>query len=785
MKNYIAILMAALSIISCEKDNASITKETDGKVELSFKATLSPMPMLTKSMGEQPTIAELKLYVFGTAGILKECVSATCTKVSGNQYSFTASLSPQSGETSIHFIASGQSTGTFSQTTESALISSMYDEDGRDSYWQRVILDYGISEGMSLGDITLVRNYAKITLSSEAPNFTLLGYSLVNTPVRGYVAPYYGGKFLENFQNKSFTQIKAEYAGDGRIKSRINTALPSQYDLNAKYMYPRLYFDPQFPTYIMAKGSYNDGTSSYIGYYKVNLSDENGYVPVYRNFHYAFNITNVYHRGSSTPEDAATTPGTGHLMVDLETTQPIEITDGKQRLELEYTSKVFHASGTDDLTIAYYPDASSSNPDNSQIRIIGASGDVLSGITQVSTTTYRLTIKEPQSGMLKQRVEVVAGDLREEMTFYSIKDLQISATCDPSIVDINKGAQTDLCVSLPADLPHVVFPVYFKISVEKNSLSPRDNAISLAQANGEFWFNYRLDYDKYSSLQSPSTGRRLLRLPFETNKEESASRIYVSCDLSDEVSTEFRNKSYSSFSGLSFGDWAAIATAESTPVSFSFSMPSSEPVDICLNGLESMDSRLVEVGSNSTFGTKTYRFSGATAGTNSVSLRTTKSFKYLRAELSAQGYRNANYALRALLEDESVKVTFNSTNFTSGNKYTFTNAGYYLKIKTGSNTSYSSVNMKKNDSFTFSTTQGVKIKKMTFKLTVNERGLKCSTGSMSGETGTTPTWTGSSTSITLSCKDTQTADPIFGLWPKWNSFETGVIYLQNVYVEEN
>lgn len=42
----------------------------------------------------------------------------------------------------------------------------------------------------STGTITLIRNFAKVTMKNSAANFELISFKVFNTPNKGYIAPY-------------------------------------------------------------------------------------------------------------------------------------------------------------------------------------------------------------------------------------------------------------------------------------------------------------------------------------------------------------------------------------------------------------------------------------------------------------------------------------------------------------------------------------------------------------------------------------------------------------------
>lgn len=663
-KYTLALSLGSLMAIGCLKEEPMqpIAQEASGKVEVSFNITVPELPVVTRSSAN-PTMNSLVIYVFGDSGILKEYEKATLAHVSGNRYTYTAHLSPQSGSVRLHFVANGPdpATNPTAEFTETGLISSFYTENSNgsisDAYWQRLILPYGISNTTSFPDIAMIRNYSRIALTCSASNFALKGFAIVNLPVRGYIAPYCSNRFIDNYENKSYNQIHTEYSGDGRVKDRFYTAIPSTFDLSDKYMYPRVTFDPARPTFIIAYGTFTDGSGvNHDCYYKVNIEDGTNYMPVYRNFKYHFNITKVNEQGASSASIAAQTPGTGNLMVDVETSQTSDVQAGDALLKLQYTSKVFYGAQTAYLNVSYYPDYTHNpnNVDNSLISIDGdGSGDVLSSFTR-SGNRFVLQVKAPRDQMQMQEVVVRAGDIHQTITLYSITSLQLSASIgQPTstagylnpLVDVKKNTPVDVYVDVPSGLPHHVFPLVLNIDVAQNTLSPHSNDISVIRTGNDYYFQTILDYDEYTSLQNIGGGRSRLVLHFLTNNAESASAVVVSCPTANTMNLSFRNINPKQFTNLSYGDYSDLTPRQGENINFNFTTTSTDPVTVTLTGLTSNDSRLTLISTDAANGISTYRFT-PTNGTNSLSLKTTASYNYLRVGLSANGYKDNSFSLR-------------------------------------------------------------------------------------------------------------------------------------------
>lgn len=702
MKKIIYIISAVavlFSLFSCAKEEGSLQEATlkDGKVELSFDVTLPEMPVhATKAFSDDATLSSMVLYIFGGAGTLKEYDKATLVRVSPNKYTFSVKVTPQRSEAHVHFVANGPDPDISAPTeyTESGLISSLYTESTstvKDAYWQKVTLPYGIGPSTTFSGLELVRNFSKITLSVDpsVTNFTMSGYALVNTPTRGYIAPYCSGdgRFIENFQNKSFDQIRAEYGTDGRVKERFNTALPTaaDMDMQPKYTFGRIKYDASTPTYIIVHGIFTDAAgASHDCFYKVNITDDSGYMPLFRNFHYILTIKSVNIQGSASPEDASHTPGTGDVMVDVETTQTSSVFNGDEKLELEYTSKVFNSAQTDRLTVRFYPDAVN-NPtyvDNSRISWEGdGSGDVLSSFSR-NSTEFLLSVKAPSSTMRRQEIVVHAGGIRQVLTLYSITNIPIEVSSgqpyasDPSqlssTVDVKVQTPVDIQVRIPSGLPDHVFPIVFKVALMNNTLGPKDSHVVVRQENGGCYFTRTLDATEYKSLPLTGSGsneRRRLTLHFETNVPLSATTVTVSSPLTNSASSEIRNIAYKRFTDLQYSDYSHIKVGDGNPVTFSFRTQSTDPVTIVFNGLvpAAGETRLTHISSDAAAETDTYILNSPVNGLNTLSLKTNSHYNYLCAKLSADGYMTERKGLRRVAEP--IVIPTNYTYFPRNKTY--------------------------------------------------------------------------------------------------------------------
>lgn len=676
-KQLLTILCLALSFWACNRETIP-TQEAEGRFTLTFEASFPAMRATTKSLSEEPGLQNLYIAVFGPSGALNEYVRATTLNGPdpSGRYTFSVNLTPIDGPVSLHFIANGPASLPYG--FEDSLISSLVnhiDDALPDSYWQRLILQGGLHQGIDLsafGDIVLIRNYCKLSLRSSTSDLRLIGYELINTPTVCHTALYINGAFVDNYQNMTYDQVRARYAGSGWTNLSFNTGIKSDLqtgetglDYNAsyygstaaQYMYQRSLVSSSVPTFIIAKGEYSDGN---VYYYKINLTNDNGYIPLFRNFHYDFNITQVNAAGALTPYAAAQGSGSGDVFVDIHTSFDSELSDGAgANLQVGYTEKVFSEGGEYILPVRYTVNnilknediRFSAEGDETTLSTSLPDGAVISGGTVVNDEIV-YTVKNP-SVFARQRVNLIAGSFHEILTFYSQAPIEIRANCNPGVVAPGLGKSVNLEVRIPNYLYPVIFPLTLDIKVVENSLSPsQGSGLSVVSERGDssvgsFAYRYILSYDQYQALSSNS-GFRLLNIPFTTSKENSASSVIVTTDRSNPAVTSFSNSTPSgSFSGLNFDNYEDVTPAQGLPIIFNYSTSTIADMSVTLGpGFEPANSYLTLVGTDNN-GNRTYRLGVVSSGIHQLSLKTTASYTSgLGVTLSAQGYSQASKTLQ-------------------------------------------------------------------------------------------------------------------------------------------
>jgi len=666
----------------------------------------------TKAMADTPTITSLKIAVFGSSGFLKEyrdveSFEAATTNGPSPEYTFRTKMNlTDSKNLRIHIIANGPDKLPWLYE-DAALCTAAYTTGTQDAYWCRFILPNGVMAKREYNATTqameyvmrvdpvdhrsyfvvddsvealfqhlpLVRNFAKFTVESTTPQLVLdptTTVAAVNVPDRGSVAPYNPetSQFMSGYKDISYTDMINEYPGytpdnmvlvqtdpstvpftDGTIymyERPIPTSNPTYLIVHGTY-YPKVLDGEGKPTYDENHNLVVDTSSPTDCYYRIDLTDDNGYYAVYRNFRYKIKITGVAKAGASTPAAAGSTGGSGDVSQSTETQGLTDISDGYGRIMVEYTSKTI-VEQTAEVTLKYkfIPDVEQADtPDNGAVTITinpgGSAGDVISNTTSISTTgrttvggdghgivvvdtsddpldgfrTLRFTTNNPEALKKNQTIRIsgevggVTGKVvYRDVTYYLMERQNMAVSCTPSVEDV-VGQPVNVYIGIPKDLPESMFPLVFNIEAEKLSITPYissewadenlpvESGTTLVPGKSYPSFHYKrtLSYEEYTGTGlyagkglPEGDGGLVMTCHFKTNKDLSASNIYVTNEYFNKGGTSFTNYSVYDFTNLKFDkNWL---TAVGSPVTFSFYMDSTDPqlstgrnVDVRLDGL--------------------------------------------------------------------------------------------------------------------------------------------------------------------------------------------------------
>lgn len=674
------LLMAA----SCQKETPwepeMVGAKTDSTVTLTF-GVKAPEALTTKAMSDQPQITNLYVAVFGSSGYLKEYVKAEPVGLATHErvdeedtehmYAYTVRLSLTKSHIRVHFIANGPEELPFDY--ERTVIGQLTTSGTQDAYWQRIELKHGIyaldddgsrqtppvytvdpdfdldEHGKHLmAEVPLIRNFAKITIDSEAENLVVKSLAVVNVPSTGTVAAYNpaSGEFVLNYDAYDFDDLAtvgaaSYYPGNMPSGSIIQKIIPTESDFaNGTngvalktsddpnvYMYERPIPDAN-PSFILLYATYTDDgdyADGYDCYYKIDLMKDGEYLPIYRNFRYRIVIKSVYRPGKDTPTQAANGAGSGDISADTETASLENVSDGYASIAVSHTDMIFTSTGEQYVKFRFVPDISSPNTVNNTESYVtyellapeGATGNsVVAGslrrAAEDDDDTYRrlyFTTAEIGNAQKVQKIRITGTStvrerisrLYREVIIRLMPRQTMTLTCSPSIVNQVQGEPMDLYINIPKDLPSSLFPLQFKIEASALSLTPNNDnlpvesgpsIIGAKNGNPSFQFIKTLSFDDYQTYQEQAQGNKVpVPCHFKTNKAISASDICVANQYFISGTTSFSNYIRRYFTRTAFDDEYA---AENEPVQFDFQMDEDHPdaekwfpqyVYVTLNGL--------------------------------------------------------------------------------------------------------------------------------------------------------------------------------------------------------
>ena len=392
----------------------------------------------TRTLAETPDLENLYVAVFGSTELQYWLPATLKSKPSDpyepeTEYEYEVQLPLSNTPLQLHFIGNvpDEYTGenakipTFGGSTEESIMTEMKTKNGKGGYWQKVKVDYikatkntstdpvtitmDYGNGISLSHIALVRNYAKIRyqVTDKAnfhTDFTLLGYTLINTPTMAYIAPWQSGLRYDNRYTSIdgaesfYTALRGDgysgYTPAGSIETSKDKTVQPERETNATadvYMYERPVPDGSNQTAVIAKiqwkpkwegtgnpenpdqyilptdedgndnPNYSNGVAGKTYYYKIELTDsDDQYFPILRNIWYVIKLESLQGPGSTDYEKALQGPYFGNVSSSMEAANLNEITDNQTKLWVNKTDFLNLVEKSVEIDFKYYPDAGSS-----------------------------------------------------------------------------------------------------------------------------------------------------------------------------------------------------------------------------------------------------------------------------------------------------------------------------------------------------------------------------------------------------------------------------------------
>lgn len=634
MKKILYILSAlTLALSSCVKEEGPSAgaklPNPEGVGVLNVKIEIPETAIATRALSKDFdfTNSTLHLAVFDGSTLseyaLAENVGTTTGEVDGKTvtlYQFTVNLTLNAAPIHVHMVLNGPD--NLSYGYEDELMSRLSVSGNTPAYWGYVDLPDGITAKQVWDSATqsyeyvkedgkyvvedvvaekfqkvpMVRNFAWLTVgtSSSVTNFTLDGIVLLNEPKEGTVAPYNRSThaFMTDYKTYDYSGIVSAYSGNMLTSETFDGTVPTDADFvdpsSGVFMYERTApTGTQAKTTIIARGKYNGETV----YYKIDLADVDGYYTVYRNFHYNITITNVAKKGSATIADAIQSGGTADPTTDTDISSLDDISNGVNRLYVQYVDTTVTSAQDMVLRYKFIPDVDkSTDVDNDAVTLTvgnkGSYGEAIEGSTCTKATsdeTYggssgwrQVTFKTTGPGTSEKHQSITVTGTSNSTSVKIVVTVRVIPVQTLSVECVNSdatklstarrnairdttAAPLDVRTTIPVGLPESIFPLVFDIEVVQKSLTPRAGAY-LPVTSGKsysgsgkatYMFQRTLTYSEYVSL-TPSDSKVTFSSLFKSNIAASASEVYVANPYFNTGSASFTNYHVAKFSNLRY-----------------------------------------------------------------------------------------------------------------------------------------------------------------------------------------------------------------------------------------
>lgn len=640
MKKILLAISMMLSLMACVNEVITLpseTVDTDGEVVLNLSAVVPEAQIATKGTFATPTITSLNVLMFDDKGFMVANAVAlnedesewTAKNVTDDIVKFKVTLPKTGNSCTLHFVANAD-VSTVEYGMETDVITSLATAGTKDAYWQKVNLPRLIDEGdlTAKCPVQLIRNHAKVTLVSSVKTFKPTGYALINYPTSGTVAPYNttNGAFqvyndgnvgkdyhdLVGDKYSAFMPDEVEFSGFPTSADNISfTALTStgvdsnsdnkvdEFTIEGAPLYT--YESTYGKTFLLVQGIFDENKDGNFteseSYYKIDFYDPSldKNCDILRNINYQFTITNVIGAGYQSVVEAAdpNVAAGNNISNSLLTKNLINISDGTQRLSVEYTTKYLTSSATFTLKYMFEPNIKATT--TATINKVSANGvptetspivitsevwdDYLSKdirwtvSDENNTSGYSIINITPQDfpaegQIFKKRITIKSTydgtTMNRVVDLFFINPYSMDVACDPKRVAAATGQPITVNTVIPGDLPSALFPLVFEIEAEAMSLYPNTSKSAVSndskimpvvsgksiipgKTKNTFHYERTLTLAEYEDLggMPDMTNDNPVIVPsyFLTNKVENASAVYVSNSYFDQDKDFFVNQS--------------------------------------------------------------------------------------------------------------------------------------------------------------------------------------------------------------------------------------------------
>lgn len=498
-------------------------------VTLSFIATIPEF----KTVGTRASggVNSMYLLVFDENGnfiVRKEATLSAQTETGG---AFTAELPASTKKRTIHFI-SNYDQADFTDipgTNEVGVITPIKSSDPSNPvFWSRVVLDSGISAtGFANQSVELLRNQAKISVSSIAPGFTYSGFTIHKAPSAGTVAPY---SISSSFLAGVITEPADLILHNANVNDINNTE---------KYLFERKNASASEITTVIIKGNY----VGHDYYYKIDLIDANkNRYNIERNYHYAVKIQTVNRAGYASFEDALNGASLNNSALDPIIEKYPIISDGIGKLEVEKTIVVLtQPNQAMSVWYKFFPSIGSPTVDNTAVSVVlQPGGNALTPSLNISSGTIAANAVNVLPAVPQQSTLVVSkGELARTIRVFLREPFRFIPVSinnqSPAQIAEGQGKDAILRFNIPADFPEDLLPLPVKIFTQ--GLYAATTGMEAQVAAGEIHYIYR----------AVSKGQQTIH--FKTNKSGNSETITLQADYFTDGQVAYHSNASITISG--------------------------------------------------------------------------------------------------------------------------------------------------------------------------------------------------------------------------------------------
>ena len=558
---YISMLITLLAV-SCQQDENMAVMPDLKPGEYRFSVTIPEPTAATRAMGDKPTdvtTMPMHVLVFDENGFFVANQTATINSFddAGQTGTYTVSLPPSNEKCILHFVLGNVTYDTYvPDESETSIFSRLTVSNGTDAYWQRIEVD-NIKGETQLPMVSLVRNFAKITVDEQLEEIELLGYAIMRNTSEGTVAPYTGGKTANGefatfaggtdqktpYDYTQFINMNNNFGGNTAgevINEKEAPDAETGFTMSDKYVYERNQDNAERPAYVLLK--IRNTVTNKTSYYKLDIvqTDETTYITtylnLYRNFWYKIQLTKVNGEGYETPEKAMQAVASNNIGASIEVSQVNRIEDGLgNELWVETLDTLLVDTKAVSIRYEYYTDKTDNyegDLHNELVTVTPVIGSEIGAVNNKAISSWNandgvLTVTPAALPALMETQDFIVSTpsgLSRRVTIRVREPFRFVAVDCEEVVPRQIGEEVTLIVRLPENMPTAAFPLVLDIEpVERKSIYPDVSKNRIPVESGDQTFSYKatVSFNDYRM----ASGRFYYH--FKTNVATSATSIHV------------------------------------------------------------------------------------------------------------------------------------------------------------------------------------------------------------------------------------------------------------------